>query len=221
VSAGLVLTRALLAPSEQSRLPQSQVQANTRQSLQALQTFADCIVARKNLETDVRSFLRMPADSEGQGKAGRTIAKSDCMTNIVPANATKAEMKMPSPVLRSAIIEALYRRQFADAPTNFSALPPINVDSEFDGPASPRDQYLRKIGDCIARRAGPQAQELLLASSGSPAEAAALRKVMPDVGPCVPEGNELSFSKPILRGVIAEAMLKLSAAAAAQPKSVN
>ncbi|HEX8215026.1 MAG TPA: hypothetical protein VF582_06090 [Allosphingosinicella sp.] len=73
---------------------------------------------------------------------------------------------------------------------------------------------LRSFADCVVRADPPASHKLLLTDIGAEREQAAFKALMPVFGNCLPRGNALTFSKPVLRGLIAEIAFRLAESAA-------
>lgn len=117
-------------------------------------------------------------------------------------------------LVRGLIYEALYDRDFARAaPATFENVPRLVPPDGGTDPAL--EAALLRFGECVAR-ADPQAsRNLLAARPASPGETAAIAALTPRLSPCMQGGLTITFSAPILRGVVAEALYKLSRAAPA------
>ena len=120
-------------------------------------------------------------------------------------------------LVRGAIYEAMYARDFPQGgPANFNGVPPLAPP---DGGADPAlDAALLRFGECVARAAPADSRALLAAAPGSPEENGSITMLTPRLSPCIQNGLTVTFSAPILRGVIAEALYKLSRAVPAQSR---
>ena len=76
-----------------------------------------------------------------------------------------------------------------------------------------QQQGLLWFADCIVKRDRPAANDVIVRQVGSRAQDEAYARLMPDLGPCLPQGQQVKFSKPILEGVLAEALYRAPAAA--------
>lgn len=166
-----------------------------------LGTFATCIV-RSNLRGTKRYLQTVPGTTE----ATKTAVQ---LTDVCLA---RGSLNFHEPLLRGSIYEALYRKEFGkEGPTDFSVLGPIyygvptGEDSKVQATVS-----LRHFADCVVRSDAWAAQALVLSPIGEEAETAAFSRVLPHLETCLSEGAELRFSKGMVRGLIAEAMYRLS-----------
>lgn len=181
---------------------------SSKEAQRTMQRYSDCIVKRSALDDEVEAFLRQPADSPASHGAAMKLVVPACMPRAVG----QTEMRMQGPLFRGAIYEAMYRDRFAKRAPDFAAVPPLELAKEFDGEPAAQDTYFRVFGDCVARQASDVSHRLLLSSAGSAQESAALAAAQPTLGICLPKDQTLKFSRPVLRGIVAEAMVKLSAA---------
>jgi hypothetical protein len=79
----------------------------------------------------------------------------------------------------------------------------------------PLDAALVRFGECVARAAPADTHRLITAAPGSSEESAAIGVLSPRLSPCMQQGLRVTFSAPMLRGVVAEALYKLSRGPAA------
>ena len=126
-------------------------------------------------------------------------------------------MRFNESLFRGGVYDVLYRKKFQyNAPVDFSATPAIDYsvgrDVETHGDTDSRIA-LRQIADCTVRKAPQESRALILSIVASKAEGAAFTQIVPSMSSCVFEGSKLSFSKSVLRGVIGEALYRLSVGA--------
>jgi len=117
-------------------------------------------------------------------------------------------------LVRGAIYEELYARDFANGgPTSFADVPPLALPN--GGANPPLEGALLRFGECVVRADPGDSRALLSAAFQSPGERASIEALTPHLSPCMQDGLTVTFSAPILRGVVAEALYKLSRASAA------
>lgn len=63
--------------------------------------------------------------------------------------------------------------------------------------------WLSRYGECVVRKNPGSARTWLLAAEGSPADSRAMQEVQPALGACLRAGDQLKFSKEVLRGTLA------------------
>lgn len=116
-------------------------------------------------------------------------------------------------LVRGALFEALYNRDFPRAtPADFAGRPALAAPE--GGVNPPLDASLIRFGECIARAAPADAHRLVTAAPGGAEESSAIGALSPRLAPCMQQGLRVTFSAPMLRGVVAEALYKLSRGAA-------
>lgn len=72
------------------------------------------------------------------------------------------------------------------------------------GSIPPESVVANDLGFCLAKSDWPAARTVVLSRRGSMEEAAALRKLVPLVGGCIPVGATLKIDRPRLRGLLEE-----------------
>lgn len=178
-----------------------------REAQRVMNEYGACVVktARRRAEAAVREF-------PGTNRAGETmldLATSDCLMH--------GELRFKPRLLRATLFEALYEADFKVRPADISAVSQIDY---FVGAADPSDEKvreqvaLRQFADCVARANPKGARDLILSKVGEKPEQVAFNELMPVFGQCLRQGIELEFSRPVLRGLVAETMYRLSQAAA-------
>jgi hypothetical protein len=206
IAGSLVLILALAAPALSEHAPST---AERRFNEILMQDYARCAIAASGPRQLDRFLSANPLSADGQ-KYGRLLAPAKCMTY-------PATMWFGTTLFRSAIYVALYRRDYAHS----AALPSADQPQlRFAGEVrsdKPEDEAsyvsLRGFGDCVVRQEPGSARQLVLSEPERQEENvafAALRKPMSD---CLAPKQTLSFSRQMLRGILAEALYKLSAAA--------
>lgn len=173
--------------------------------------YAACVYGRS--PGRVKTMLSYPMADARYEQMHRNLFRqySDCFDG-----GEAAQINFSDTSLRGALYEALYRREFArSAPTDFTAIGKIDYGAGYPQPIDSRYHTaiaLGAYGDCVSRRAPADARKLMLATPGLPAEDQIFSSLAPHLGPCLPNGQKLRFSKSVLRGVVAEGLYRLSAA---------
>jgi len=170
----------------------------------AMYRYAECAV--DNSRTRVELYLDTFPGSKAAHKAASSLSTDECLSS--------GQMTFNESLFRSGVYDVLYLKKFRkDGPVDFAAVPAIDYaagsDAEAYGDPQPR-VALRQIADCTVRKAPQEARKLILSMVASNAEGAAFAQIVPTVGGCVLEGFKLTFSKSVLRGVIGEALYRLS-----------
>lgn len=191
----------------------------TLEAEQTMARFSQCIVRTTN-SRELHRFLRMAPGSPAFQTAGRRLARDLCAPRV-PGGVTRLRFQLN--LFRSALYSALYRRDFgAGVPPDLGGIPPLSFSAEFDVPAADlpaATRVLRGLGDCSARADARFVHALLMTEIGSSEEQRAIAAVLPAVQHCLPEDQELRFSRGVLRGILAEALYKLRSAASAPAAS--
>jgi hypothetical protein len=182
--------------------------ASRKESTRMMLGFAECTVRSDRSRPKVDRFLRMSPSNPEFTKLGNEFIKDRC----VPPSTGSVTMKFDSLLFRYSLFEARYRIEFGKSPPpKTDDLPPIDIAGEFDPRGANLPDvvvFLRKLGECSIRFLPAEAHAFVLALPYSDAEGVALQGLMPALGECMPEGQTLKFSRPMLRGAIAEALYK-------------
>jgi hypothetical protein len=180
--------------------------------------FARCLVFSHWRHVAAEHYVRAIPDGPAFMEAGGRLATPDC----VPRSPNyRIEMRFKPNLLRAALFGALYQRDFWRPPAHeITVVAPLQIAAEFDGPAEDIPKaviFQRVIGDCTARAAPGEVHVLLMSRVASGGEKEALDRIMPHLAGCLPAGHRMAFSRPVLRGLLAEALYKLRKAASPQP----
>lgn len=179
--------------------------ANSVLADQQMQIFARCIV-RGGITLSINSFLMTNPYMSDAGISGSKVADPGCV-------GMNADLAMQPSLLRGAFYEALYDRDFRHShvlPT--STQQPLGLEAEVTGDdpeVHTAFVSIRQFGDCVVRQNATNARTLLLTDIDSKEETAAIAGLQPSLSICLFSG-QLHFSHLMLRGVLAEALYKLS-----------
>lgn len=173
--------------------------------------YARCVLIRRS--SLAMRFLQTPPRSREAARAGSRAATNVCLG--------RGELSFHAPLFRGSLFEALYDREFGRrGAEDLGAVPPIDYAADHpdrESDIARQQTSLRQFADC-AVRADPAAAHSLIASEvTSEAESRAFAALGPELNGCLPQGIELRFSRPVLRGLIAETLYRLSAAKAGRP----
>jgi hypothetical protein len=171
-----------------------------------MREFARCTIDKK--PGKVAALLAMPLGGE-YDKAMRQVVTDDCLS--------AGEIRFQPILLRGALFTELWqRRVLAESKSKpwGPALPAYDLNAPMvDADAKAQlQQSLLSFGDCIVKRDRPAANDVVVRQVGSKSQDEAYARLMPDLGPCLPQGQQVKFSKPILEGVLAEALYRAPAA---------
>ncbi len=204
VSGLLVATLLFAVPAFANR--EDRAREKRRSAVRELAIFAQCVV--RNDERRVNAYLRMSPGSPEYGKAGQRLADGTCLS------ANIATLRMDPELMRWAFYDALYGWRFGKAAPTAPVTPaPLDFAAERDNMnEQQRQQYafLRDFGDCVVRKDSATVHRILAAPTYSDAEKSAFGALSPVLGSCLPgNGNQTKFSRPSMRGILAEAAYKL------------
>ena len=176
-----------------------------------LNAYAACVVKRSR--RGVEAYLNQLPGTPTAGPALMKLMTDSCLD--------AGELKFKAPLIRGALFESLYR---TDAkllkPTNLETVAAIDYARGASPPLSDGTRLhlgLLDFSDCVVRNSPDGARELVTSKVASAGETVALGKLGQSFNACLSKDVELKFSRPILRGVVAEALYRLSAAGSGYP----
>ena len=119
-------------------------------------------------------------------------------------------------LFRGGLFRALYMREFKlDGPVNFVPELVTGYQDRYPQPYSDDAKSsiaMMRFAECVSRADGVNVRLLVGSGAGSSVETAAIQALAPKLGPCIAAGNQIRFSKPILKGALAEGIYRLSMA---------
>ena len=188
-------TGSLLPVPERARIPDSGDQAE--RSRLVLAQFARCTVDRR--ATQLRKLLVLPLDKLS-GASWGALADDECLAG--------GEIRFKPILLRGAVFVELYRRQMKGgqaAHFSFKAAPyqPTTVAN-----TGTLDDALLAFADCIVGLDRVDASAMVVAGTASREQDGALGRLRPSLGSCLPQGQKISLSRPVLEGSIAEILFR-------------
>jgi hypothetical protein len=225
MTAALILLQAVPAAEAVTQrytgsgAPPQLSRADRAAAVRTMQDFSSCVVQRVR-PAKLDAYLRLPPGSAASNAAMSALAVDSC----APFRVNSYAMRFQADVMRAGLYDSLYRLRFKFGPIDIASVPKLDIASEFDTTTEPLGDaslYFRDIGDCVARKKPDLSRTLLMTRQGSKDEDAALKAIVPSVPSCVPQGSTIRFSTPILRGLIAEALYKLSMAARMRPPAIG
>lgn len=128
------------------------------------------------------------------------------------------EITVDTDVLRDVVAEAAFERDFGSvgAPAKRTPVSLFTAPAADQLPAMPYSvRYSVALIDyatCVVQAGPHQASALFATAPGSAQEASAFAAISPLLGPCLPQGSQATFSRPQLRGALAEAAYRIAAA---------
>ena len=192
-------TGSLIRVPQRARIPDAGNAAD--RSRIALSEFARCTVDRRAVPL-ARLLRAAPSEVDGSGWA--TLASDDCLA--------AGEMRFKAIVLRGAVFSELYRRRQTGSAI-WSRLP---VAAAYDPatavPAGDGDKAVQMgllaFAYCVVRQDRADASAMVAAPTASKVQLAALSTLRPALATCLPQGQQIKLSKPILEGSIAEILYR-------------
>lgn len=193
---------------ERARIPDGAGLSKVDRGRVAMASFAGCTVDRKSYR--LPKLLSLPANRM-DSKVWAGLADDECLAS--------GQMAFQPIILRGALFTELYRRRHkAVARGQTWTLPvvPFNDHLAIDADdPSPVTTAVLAFAACIVAKDPIHAKAIMLASTTSSAQDAAITALKPSLGPCLPEGQTITLSKSILEGAIGEIMYR----GTAQPTS--
>jgi hypothetical protein len=180
--------------------------------------FATCSVRRHRHEAE--QFIRLePESPESRAMGGRMIGSGCLETRDMGDGEGEVSLSFSWRLFRGAVFEALYLRDFrGEGPSAFDGVPALDMPkSRSELPARTRAWNIVRLGfgECVVRSAPAQARALVLSEIAGAGEAAAFDSLLPHLADCTAPGAQSRYSRPALRGIVAEALYRLSAGARA------
>jgi hypothetical protein len=185
----------------------------TLEARKTLREFATCAAAGH--PGIVEAAIDDAVDTKSYRRKLIDVSNEDCFSS--------GEMQMPAELLRGALFEAMYLREFGDAPNpDLTSAASYDYSAPYSKPLSEEAQNtvgLAIVGDCVTRTASEKVHALLASVPGSPAEDRGFAEVAKILPGCVPPNKTFRFSRSVVRGSVAEALLRLSRSAQAAGKA--
>ncbi len=168
--------------------------------------FTRCIVERQ-YEAAKRLIETEPQSRTHNARANNLMWPA-CLEGAV-------RMRFQPHILRAGLYEWLYRRDFADQDVSLDRVPAIGYPwspSSISAAARESIGSVLARGECVVRGAPAAARALMLTDVTGEAEQQAFEALRPQLVACVGEQEIDAQSRPVLRGMIAEAFYHLSLA---------
>lgn len=174
---------------------------DTTSAIRATNTFAQCVARREG--RTIRNALDLPFTSAEQSKAleRRTDNFDSCL-----GDSREFDTLVLTQVLKAGGAAEWFVRTDLKA-VDLSPIAGMTDEALEKSDLRPRTA-LEDLGLCIIRRSPERARAFLRTDPASAEETAALRTIVPDIGPCVTQGTELKLNTPNLRAVVAYALYR-------------
>lgn len=191
--------------------------------------FAECTIKR-NRKLAERIVLEQLRNSELMDRY-HVLITGDC----VPVGGWGTlEVRFPEPHLQYALATVMVRSDPSLTVTEPSSIPPLKHRGIDEAEYRPkpgkrvsdkraakliedRSEALARValslvGECVVRAAPAQSATLVRSEIASPAERAAFSSILPGLQGCLPAGKQISFSREVLRGIVAMNFYRLAKA---------
>lgn len=190
------------------------------------QRFAACVYDRRRKVVDriLATSDTLNVDYEAAGirreRLSASLGLDKCLDQATSVTDTDLRMSVHFPFLRAMLLEQSYRAHNPAGPAwiRSPAVAPVRrfVSS---GDELAKAQAVATFVDCVVGRAPREADALLRTPGSSAAERAAIGRLVPHLGPCIIEGQEVQLNPAQLRAMIADGLWAAWRASASQPAS--
>ncbi|MEO5775074.1 MAG: hypothetical protein ABIQ32_13290 [Sphingomicrobium sp.] len=174
---------------------------------QLIYDYGACLIRSKRRPAE--GFLKTYPFSSEAAKASPKVTVDDCVDD--------GEMRFAAEAVRGPMYQALYKTDFGRAAvTGLRDAPPVDYSAGAQRPAGDVHLAVRSFADCVVRKDESSTRKLILSRIGSSEEASAIQSLVPLMNGCVEKGNQIRFTRPLLRALFAETSYRLSVARSAQ-----
>jgi hypothetical protein len=216
-AAALVLASTALAQETGSLITRKPAQIDSRDkdaTRKTLEIFSTCVLERAYGRAIKMVDMRIDVPEYVKQMSSISSGYDDCLSG--------GDLVISNGLFRGGLFRAIYMREFKlDGPVTFD---PELVTGYHDRYPEPYSQEARssiamvKFAECVTRADGVNVRLLVGSVAGSSVETGAIQALAPKLGPCIAQGNQIRFSKPILKGALAEGIYRLSMASKAGAK---
>lgn len=186
-----------------AQIPYDSTMSKSDRAATVVRAFGVCAVMKDRRR--VEATLAYPRFDPEYYKRLDALATSNCLAS--------GSLKMPVDIMRFALYQGLYSINFAHKNPPFFNDPVDywkDVGGQTQDPIKRDYVAMRQFGDCVAHADPANSRNLVLAAPGSDQGKAALKLLVPVLGPCIVEGARIEFSKPMLVGILAETLFRAS-----------
>jgi len=197
---------------------QAEPETDAKHAIQAMYLYGSCVVDLSPSRT--RRVLSLAPGSKEEQALLRSVTDDRCINGHGGSQYLFFEPEM----LRGAIAEAILhldeergtKAKMTDAPAPFAPLSP--KDLEGLSPEGRSTLLVLDVAQCLAASDAQDVSALLEADPTSQEEGQAFAKLVPHLGPCIPNGKQVTLAKPRLRGALAEAVYRSAFVMAPAPR---
>lgn len=171
-----------------------------------LPAYAACLVEHDRPDVE-RILARFP--DAANDKALGNLDLRDCLYNV--------EITISNVTLRGALYAELYRRTYRERQPDLHG---VSIDWWAVAAGQDKDRAnnyvgLRQFAECLVQKHPQESRALMLVPPRSKREEDAVRTMVPDMGACLAAGSEVHLNIELIEALVAEALYRLSAKAAA------
>ncbi|WP_294323048.1 hypothetical protein [uncultured Sphingomonas sp.] len=173
------------------------------QARRTLAEFARCTVDRRSAEVSV--IAAQPAEKLSDSRFMK-IADDECLSS--------GQMRMRPLLMRAALFVELYRRRDqAERRGAAWAVPAVAFDERAAVAGAATGGLALEVGllsfaSCVIRHDAEAAKAVVLKPTASKEQDAAFAALAPHLGQCLPSGQNVKLSKPILEGALGEVLYR-------------
>jgi hypothetical protein len=167
--------------------------------------YAACLMQRRTRA--LKEALDLPVDDPAYIRTVDNLAVDECLSS--------GRLKFNLGLLRGGFYIALYRKEFLrkDPPLGNAPLFPYSDITGVGSMQARQHSRMVAVADCAVRKDPIASRAFVMGPTASRQEAAALAALQPSLAACVQPGVNILFFKPMLSGLIAEALYRESVAA--------
>lgn len=189
--------------------------------------FSRCLYRRSNegslaflAKTDF-GFRNFEQIGEENDRAFRSYGFKSCLTKVARAQNSSVVLRWSAEGLRQWLVEAAYFAQFSDGadwvkPGNVVAARTYPLSERYPGVHVAMD-----FADCVVAGDPFTADFFYRTPAGSDDEKEALSEIMPSLGPCITEGQQMDITPFSLRIWLGEALWHASNNSAPSPETAT
>ena len=200
-------------PTELLNRWRSETSAVSRsRSRMMLNQFSRCVFNRSRenshdlLQTTDFGFATFEQIGLDNERALRVYGFGDCLRRVASTNGTGVQLRFSAGALRQWLIQEAYFYRYDDSP---GWIQPGIVIAQRIYPLSEEQPGVRMVmdfADCVVASDPYTADFFYRTGSGSDEEKRAIEGLTPALGPCLPQGQQIALSPPLLRAWIGEAL---------------
>ncbi|MEK6638563.1 MAG: hypothetical protein AABY88_10820 [Pseudomonadota bacterium] len=173
-----------------------------------LEIFSTCVMERAYGRVIKMVDMRIDVPEYAKQMDSISSGYDDCLSG--------GDLNVTNGLFRGGLFRALYMREFKlDGPVMFDPAFETGYRDRYPAPYSEEARSsiaMESFAECVSRADGVNVRVLVGSVAGSSVETAAIQALAPKLGPCIAQGNQIRFTKLILKGALAEGLYRLSMA---------